>query len=667
MDFDGWLALLAEIESGRTVLVAKDTYEPSPFSHEILNANVYAFLDDAPLEERRALAVARRRSLACDDWSDLGQLDPAAIQRVTAEAWPVVRDADELHDCLLSHTAWPSADGQPWRPWFDELVAAGRATNVAGLWVAAERLSLVRAALPDAAQEPPLDLPESMLGTHESASAVVELVSGQVACRGPVVAETIANLLGLRLEKTAAALEALEGEGAVLRGHFTPGAAAQEWCDRRLLARIHRLTLSSARDRVQPVEPAVYWRFLLAHQHVSGVTTLRSRFGLREALGQLQGFQTSAAAWERDLLPARVSDYDPAWLDELSLGGEVAWGRLEPPHAHGDGPRSRLPHRAMPISIVSRTNLEWLLPPGAVQVQSPGSKVQSPKSKVQSPGSKVQSRAQAIELARGDARLVYETLQSRGALFRADLISATGLLASQLDLALGELAALGLVNADGVAALRMLITPDVAKRRRGSRRGPPASGGGRWSIFPGVLPRVEPAARAEHWARLLLWRYGVMFRDLLARERAAPAWGELVGYYRRWEAQGRVRGGRFVSGVAGEQFALSESVDELRRLRDAGPANQAVVISAADPLNLAGILAAGPRVPAKTRNALALVDGRLVGVQKAGHVEFYESLSAEMLADLTRALRVSTIVRRRHAAGQYASVPQRRLAKTKTR
>ncbi len=662
MDFDGWLALLGEIESGRTRLIAKDTYEPSPFSHEILNANAYAFLDDAPLEERRARAVATRRSVASDDWNDLGRLDAAAIERVKAEAWPVVRDADELHDCLLSHAAWPAADGEAWRQWFDELVAAGRATIVAQspkaaptlrdgdanapmttheLWVAAERLSLVRAALPDAAADPPLNLPESMRGTQESAAAVVELVRGQVACRGPVVAEAIADSLALPLAKVAAALEALEGEGAVLRGHFTPGAAMQEWCDRRLLARIHRLTLSSARDRVQPVEPAVFWRFLLAHQHVSAEKALRSRFGLREALGQLQGFQTSAAAWERDLLPARVTDYDPAWLDELSLGGEVAWGRLEPPHARDHGQaRSHVPHRAMPISIVSRTNLEWLLPP---------------------------DRAQPLELARGDARLVYETLQSRGALFKADLMSATALLASQLDDALGELAALGLVAADGVAALRALITRDTPKRRRGSRQRQPSSGGGRWSVFPGVLPRVEPTTRAEHWARLLLWRYGVMFRDLLGRERAAPVWGELVGYYRRWEAQGRVRGGRFVSGVAGEQFALTEAVDELRRLRDGGPVNQWVVISAADPLNLAGVITPGPRVPAKTRDALALMDGRLVGVQKAGQVEFVESLSPDVIAEVTRALRVSTIVRRRHAAGQYAAVPQRRLAKPGSR
>jgi len=677
MDFDRWLDLLGEIEAGRTQLVAKDTYEPSPFSHEILNANPYAFLDDAPLEERRARAVATRRTLEKGDWSDLGRLDPDAIERVKAEAWPVVRDADELHDCLLSHAAWPAADGEPWRHWFDELVAAGRATravrNTAAalpdgeqtspalhdanaavaegnghspprsvgatleLWVAAERWSLVKAVLPDAVPDPALNLPDAMRTEHESAAASVELVRGQVACRGPVTAETIAKRLGLPIERIAAALEALEGEGAVLRGRFTPDGDGHEWCDRRLLARIHRLTLTSARERVQPVEPAVFWRFLLAHQHVLADKNLRSRFGLREAIGQLQGFQTPAGAWERDLLPGRLLDYDPAWLDELSLGGEVSWGRLQPPRVGDDRkPRPRVLHRAVPIAIVSRTNLEWLLPI---------------------------DRAEAIELASGNARQVLETLSSRGALFRADLMPLTGLLATQLDEVLGELAALGLVTADGYSAIRSLVTREQhqqGRRGRRSRNGSAAyPGGGRWSLFPGSLPRVEPAQRAEHWAKLLLWRYGVMFRDLLAREGAAPAWGELAGVYRRWEAQGRVRGGRFVSGVAGEQYALPDAVEELRRLRDAGPSQKWTVISAADPLNLASILTSGPRVTAKTRGALALIDGRLVAVQQTGQTEFREPLAADLTAEITRALRVSTIVRRRHAAGEYAGMQPR--------
>jgi ATP-dependent helicase Lhr and Lhr-like helicase len=655
MDFDGWLDLLGEIEAGRTQLVAKDTYEPSPFSHEILNANPYAFLDDAPLEERRARAVATRRSLDCDDWHDLGRLDPAAIERVKSEAWPVVRDADELHDCLLSHAAWSAADGETWRGWFNQLVTAGRGTclvrlNQPELWVAAERLSLIQAALPDATAEPKLDLPASMREEYESATATVELVRGQIAFCGPVTSDVIASHLGLPIEKVSAALEALEGEGTVLRGRFVPNAAdcgagvspaSVQWCDRRLLARIHRLTLTSARERVQPVEPAVFWHFLLEHQHVLADRNLRSRFGLREAIGQLQGFQTPAGAWERDVLPARLGDYDPAWLDELSLGGEVAWGRLQPPRAADDKkPRPRVLHRAVPTAIVSRTNLEWLLPP---------------------------ERPSPIELASGDARLALETLSARGALFRADLMSATGLLATQLDEALGELAALGLVTADGFAALRSLVSRDpqpLPRRvRRSSNRAQAYASGGRWSVFPGSLQQVEPAARAEHWAKLLLWRYGVMFRDLLARESAAPAWGELAAVYRRWEAQGRVRGGRFVSGVAGEQFADPDAVEELRRLRDAGPTQKWVVISAADPLNLAGILTAGSRVAAKTRNALALMDGRLIGMQQAGQIEFLETLTSEQLADITRALRVSTIVRRHHAAGEFAGVPLRPLAR----
>ncbi|HJT32930.1 MAG TPA: DEAD/DEAH box helicase, partial [Pirellulales bacterium] len=454
MDIDGWLALLEELENGRTQIVGKDTYEPSPFSHEILNANVYAFLDDAPLEERRARAVATRRTTDREQWDDLARLDPAAIERIAREAWPVVRDADELHDCLLSHTAWPAADGPPWAGWFASLIDAGRATRlfVPGgpeLWVAAERLSLVQAAYPEAKVEPRLALPESMRGPHESAAAAVELVRGQTACRGPMAAPEIAGLVGLRVELVLAALEALEGEGAVLRGRFTPGARETQWCDRRWLARIHRLTLTSAREKVQPVSPSDFWRFLLAHQHLLPSENLSSRFGLREIVGQLQGFEAPAGAWERDLLPGRLADYDPAWLDELSLGGEVAWGRLQPPRRWLEQRRSSGSlHRAVPIALASRANLEWLLPRdrGVGQALKPDVSA--------SDGVRLESPTYS-----GNAQAVLEALTNRGALFMHDLASVTDLLPTQLEEALGELAALGLVTADGFAAIRAIVAP----------------------------------------------------------------------------------------------------------------------------------------------------------------------------------------------------------------
>ncbi|HEX5447388.1 MAG TPA: DEAD/DEAH box helicase [Pirellulales bacterium] len=660
MDIDGWLELLGRLENGQTQIIGKDTYEPSPFSHEILNANVYAFLDDAPLEERRARAVATRRTTDRENWDDLARLDPEAIERVAREAWPLVRDADELHDCLLSHAAWPAAEGQPWAGWFAALVEAGRATRLVvpdgpELWVAAERLSLVHAAFPAATIEPKLELPEAMRGTHESAAGAVELVRGQTACRGPLTAMRIAELLGLRVEMVSAALEALEGEGAVLRGRFTPGARETQWCDRRLLARIHRLTLTTAREKVQPVSASDFWRFLLAHQHLLPSQNLSSRFGLREILGQLQGFEAPAGAWERDVLPGRLADYDPAWLDELSLGGEVAWGRLQPPRRWlQQRPSSGSLHRAVPIALASRANLEWLLPPD--RAAGPA---------VQHAGATADSVSLESPTYSGNAQAVLEALTHRGALFLHDLASATDLLPSQLEEALGELAALGLVTADGFAAIRAIVSPKRgagARPRRPNRGRAPAAarpGGGRWSRFPGWLPQVDPAERVEHWAQLLLWRYGVIFRDLLARETVAPAWGELARIYRRWEAQGRVCGGRFVSGVAGEQFAMPEAIEDLRRVREAGPSGQWIVVSAADPLNLAGILAPGPRVPAKTRNALALLDGRVVAVHQSGQTRFLENLASDLADAIGRALRVTTVVRRLHAAGVYAGLTPR--------
>jgi ATP-dependent Lhr-like helicase len=303
MDFDRWLALLGHIENGQVELIARDTREPSPFSYELLNANPYAFLDDAPLEERRARAVATRRSLSVETLGDLGRLDPAAIDQVRAEAWPIVRDADELHDCLLSLGALPAAEGAEWKRWFEELVAAGRATRLTrptreDLWVAAERWSLVKAAFPDASCEPALVLPAELVAEHEPSEAYQTLVRGRLEACGPVTSSQIAEMLGLRASAVEAALEAIEATGSVLRGRYTTTDGEIEWCDRRLLARIHRLTLDGARRRIQPAEPADFWRFLLAHQHATPETRLDGRAALLEIVSQLQGFEAPAGAWE---------------------------------------------------------------------------------------------------------------------------------------------------------------------------------------------------------------------------------------------------------------------------------------------------------------------------------------------------------------------------------
>jgi ATP-dependent Lhr-like helicase len=642
MDLPRWLNLLKEIGEGAVELVPLDTREPSPFSHEILNANPYAFLDDAPLEERRARAVQTRRTLSPQELGDLAWLDPAVIDRVRTDAWPTVRDAEELHDTLLSLAALPQAEGEPWRGFFNELVRAGRAAVVRrssgeDLWIAAEAWPLVRAALPDSVTEPQISLPAELDRTCTSIEGTLTLVRGRLEISGPVTAAEIAVDLGLDEPSVAASLEALEGEGVVLRGRFTPesgrknpAASGQttsmstesgtiEWCDRRLLARIHRLTLDAARRAVEPVSPAGFMRFLVRRQHLTADARLEHRAAVLEVVQQLQGFELPAGVWEREVLPSRIKDYDPAWLDELSLAGEIAWGRLQPPRKTEEGaPTASGLTRAVSIALVARTELPWLLPT---------------------------DRGQPEKYARSNAADVWAVLSTHGALFFEDLLATTGLLPSQLEDALSELAALGVVTADGFASIRRLVNPQRGGRTStASRRG--RSNGGRWSRFPGFVIS-KPEQRAERWASQLLDRYGVMFRDLLARETVAPTWRELAAVYRRWEAAGRIRGGRFVAGVGGEQFARPEAVEQLREARDSVGAGECVVVAATDPLNLTGIVLSGPRVPATANNLLALVDGRLAASRQAGDVQYHEELTPQLARQVERALRVNAVVRLR--------------------
>jgi ATP-dependent Lhr-like helicase len=667
MDIDRWLGLLGEIQRGEIEFVPRDTREPSPFSYEILNANPYAFLDDAPLEERRTRALATRRTLTVESVRDLGRLDPEAIAQVRRDAWPVVRDADELHDALLLMGALPAAEGSPWREWFGELVACGRATEVrravptpetapteAGmpsLWIAAERWPLVHAALPDAVPHPQVSLPDSIAAPASDADAFVALVRGRLECVGPTTAVRIAADLGLRQSSVEAALEALESEGFVLRGRFTPeatGGSANaneiEWCERRLLARIHRLTLDGLRRQIQPVEVADFMRFLFEHQHLAPANRLDGRRSVVAVVEQLQGFEIPAGAWEQDILPGRIGNYDPGWLDELSLSGQVAWGRLAPPRKdESDRPSRAGLTRVVPISLTFREDMAWLI---ASEVNG-------------------SANGGAVPLRSG-ARAVLDALAARGALFPSDLQTITGLLPAQLEEALGELAAAGLVTADGFAAIRGIVTRSSVSRfgRRSSSgtrrlarwgrlttRG--AATGGRWSLFARPVAAMRPEERAERWAMQLVRRYGVVFRDLLARETAAPPWRLLAPVLRRLEARGEIRGGRFVAGVAGEQFAASDAVDRLRRIRDESEAKKLpdtfLVLSACDPVNLFGVLTPGPRVPATRRNRVAVRRGRLIASLVAGNVDFYEELGAAVSARLAQELKVSAAHRERYA------------------
>ena len=613
MDLPGLDRLLARIAAGHVRLLSRDVAEPSVLSHEVVHSQPYTFLDDAPLEERRVRAVTTRRSLPLPEAQrELGALDAEAIDTVVEQAWPDVRDAAELHDALLGLGALPEAGApEAWRPLFAELVAARRATRLGHAWTTAERLVAAQAAFPLARAEPPLTVPPSCAAAVAAEDAVHALVRGWMAVLGPATAAGVARRTGLDAGHVAVALARLELEGNVLRGRFrssvapnAPESQGAEFCERSLLARIHRLTLGRLRREIEPVSTADFVRFLLRWQHAHPGSQLHGVRGVREVIAQLQGVPVAAAAWERDVLPARVSRYEPAWLDELCASGEVAWGRFVPPAPDAPsapakaGPAAvreraaRAPTRAAPVCLVLREDLPWLL----TEPRPPGEPL-------------------------GDAASdVRAALVARGASFASELAAATSRSLAELEPALWELVAAGEVTSDGFAGLRGLVD---ARRHDGR-------GAGRWSL---LRPPASAARDVERLASQYLRRWGVVLRDLVAREPLAPPWRELAVVYRRREARGELRGGRFVAGVTGEQFALPEAVETLRAVRRASINRDAalaepsaftrrgaapgrsfegrewVELSAADPLNLTGGLLAGPRVPALAGNRLLYVDG----------------------------------------------------------
>jgi ATP-dependent Lhr-like helicase len=626
-DLDGLLAVLRDLESGKIRPVGLDSREPSPFAHELLNGHLYSFLDDAPLEERRARAVSMRRSLSTEALRDLGRLDPDAISQVKSEAWPLVRDADELHDVLLSQGVLPVAEGHDWQPYFEQLRSAGRATQVEGLagtavWAATERWPLVRSVWPGALARPEVFVPAGVRTEWIREEAVAYLVRGRMECVGPTSVSALAQTLGLDPSEVEAALIGLETQGLVLRGRFTPSCeggdtgGVLEWCDRRLLARIHRLTLEGLRRQIAPVPPEQFIRFLLRHLHVHPQTKLHGQAALLALIEQLEGFAAPAGHWEKHLFPARLQSYNPDWLDGLTFCGKAAWGRLRPDRKGDnhlfptqtlpgepapDGEKMHVPFsakgrpmkaltRSTPITLMLRDHLSWLLPAEEDNV-------------VIAAGGSLGSNAQAA----------YEAFLRYGALFPAQLGSLLQLVPAQVEDVLGELAAAGLVTSDGYPALRSLLGVAARKTRHRSRRSrpSPAAAAGRWTLLRSALtPAVAEEERTENWCRLLLRRYGVMFRDLLANESTAPPWRELVRAYRRLEARGEIRGGRFVAGVAGEQYALTEVIPTLRSAVD-DVGETALVVPATDPLNLTGRITPGPRAPASPGNWIMIIGGEV--------------------------------------------------------
>jgi ATP-dependent Lhr-like helicase len=596
MDIEGLEDLLRKIENKEIECIARDLPEPSPLAHEILNARPYAFLDNAPLEERRTQAVYTRRAGDSLGANELGILDAAAIERVCAEAWPAAENADELHEALLLLGVMTEAELErctaDWKLFLDQLEADKRAMRVGAktpFWTAAERQMLVRHVYE-------LDQDEERTG------AIREIVRGRMEVCGPVTIPSLAKLLLLTEAEIEAAMIALEVEGFVLRGKFHPGAKELEWCDRRLLARIHRMTLNRLRAEIQPVSIENYQRFLLAWQRVDEEHRTEGPAGVETVLELMDGLELAAAAWEPEVLALRVTDYVPQWLDQLCLTGRVGWGRLSP--AHNPNGRGAAPLRSTPIAIFDRHHAAtWL------ELSN------HPLEKDFSP----------------DTELVLKTLANSGAMFFSELVKAAKLLPFQVAQALGELAARGWATADSFEGLRALLVPSHKRapfadlqRKRHHKIVTSVEFAGRWALLrrsvDGELAPVTNEA-VETFARIFLRRYGIVFRRLLERESMNVSWYDLGRVYRRMEARGEIRGGHFVNGVSGEQFGLPEAIGLLRSTRKAGAGGELVIVNAADPLNLQGILTPGARITSITANRILFRDGRALAALVGGEVK----------------------------------------------
>jgi ATP-dependent Lhr-like helicase len=825
MDVDGLRHLLEQLERGEIQVLARDTVEPSPLSHELINANPYAFLDDAPLEERRARAVQLRRGLPVETVEATGRLDETAIAAAAEEVAPTVRDADELHDALLALWLVPEVLGESLAPesrdWFAALADSGRAARVRWdhhvAWVATERLGAVRAVLGDQIETTPAIATPSWAARPPREEAIQKIVGAHLDHRGPVSTRALAAELGLAIADVLGALLALEGDGAILRGTFAVTRTVKEalavaadsdlladteWCNRRVLARIHRLTLARLRREIEPVSAAALMRFLVRWQRVARHSQAIGADGLARVVEQLQGFETAAGAWERELLPARLHGYEASWLDQMCLAGHVVWCRLSPrkvevveeplaPEQHAEllaalthiastpagldqlppelrpaviaaeqaalallSPRApaalairppiaakrlrhdpstarhpappRRPHvetpaqtnarRAALVDAISRADASavdqaivalmeaivangagatrnqlalaiahslaasWQLPAFAIAQTALDAAFPTAPQRRNAPSRsaplalllrrdagwlRAAAAASSVDESPGLSSLamaVRDHLASCGASFLADLVAAMDTSPDAVEDALWELVGVGLATADGFASLRVLVDrrrgevkshfdraapaptvrkwQDAIRRARTRDRERPGhalrslpTAAGRWSL----LPPASGATDAEACARQLLLRYGVVFRDLLARESGLPPWRELLVALRRLEARGEIRGGRFVSGFVGEQFALPEALDELRAVRHKSPGCDACRVAATDPLNLVGVLSPGPRVPAILGNAVLYLDGEPVASLESGELVMRAAIppGAHVDADLT--------------------------------
>jgi ATP-dependent helicase Lhr and Lhr-like helicase len=658
MDVDGWLEVLRGLESGAISIVARDLPEPSPLAAEILGARPYAFLDDAPLEERRTQAVQMRRWSDPESADDLGALDPAAIESVREEAWPDPRDIDEMHETLMGigYVSDEEAASHPqWAEWLAHLARDSRATRLLagagfsrdalnrssavasrrkpapavtddGIWVAAECLPQFLAIHPGVLMQPAIEAPSEYAAIEWSRDdALVDVFRARLTALGPVTAAELGATARIDEAETDRALIALETQGHVMRGRFTPAPCAEEWCERHLLARIHRYTLKRLRREIEPVEARDYMRFLFDWHRLAPGAQACGPDALSSVLGQLEGFESAAGAWENELLPARIADYSLRWLDEQCRSGRIVWTRFANAASAGRE-RAAGPLRSTPILILPRRSQRlWSHLAGAslpVEVHA-------------------SSRAEAV----------LGHLRSHGASFFDEIAQGTRLLKVELEDALGELVSRGLINADSFAGLRALLVPAAKRGSRHGRRTRRANllgieDAGRWALTRPIPVEQDPAVTrelvsesVEHVALTLLRRYGVMCWRLLARESSwLPPWRELLRVYRQLEARGEIRGGRFIAGLSGEQFALPEAIPLLRRARSRQCDGSKVIIAASDPLNLVGILGTGARVPAVVGSRVLYVDGMAVAAMVGGQCLRCDDPDQPTPADWQRAL-----------------------------
>jgi ATP-dependent Lhr-like helicase len=554
-------------------------------AHEIVTARPYAFLDDEEFQNRRVNAVRLRRGLSVD-LAAIGALDPEAIERVHEEVEPCPASADDLHDLLSSLIAVRRRED--WRPLWLELEERGRVRALTHegteMWCTAETFT---------------DAVSALGGEDDGAAA--RMVRGHLELSGITTEEGLAEVTGLRPSRVAVALAVLENEGQALQGRYSQDASSTEWVARRLLARMHSYSRRSRRESVQPATAQDFMRFLLRWQHVAPGTQLAGETGLITVIEQLQGFEAAAVSWEPELLGRRLRHYDPSWLDRLCHDGDVAWLRLTPKARPDAGPPA-VPSKATPISVVFRADLGWLL-------------------------EAARSATPAPEPSVGATSEIIETLRRKGASFASELGAELHRLPEDIERGLWDGVARGLIMCDGFAAIRARVggsrsssAPAMSRRMSRlarARRDTTSGSAGRWSVVP-----TSGTAEADHLgagfdredlaeavAEQLLNRWGVLVRDLALQDSLKIPWRDLQWALRRLEDRGLVRGGRFVTGFSGEQYALPEAADQLDRVRKTPRTGERVVINATDPLNLVGVVLPGPAVPAVRTNRVVYVDG----------------------------------------------------------